>query len=389
MSYGMSNVMFSWLVAIVLQESPTMVGVAQMAILVPATIFMLLGGSLSDHVGARRVAVVSQGLAVLPLLMLATVLWFDLLSFGLILVYAVSIGTLQAFVTPSRDAILNSVARGDIQRTVVKFTLVQFSMQMCGFILAGSAQTIGGTPIVLIQAIVVGIGAWSLSRVPQVAKHTQSDYVLSRDVASSIVEGCKTVLRDPAMRAVVLQNISVGICFVGSFTVTIPLLIRDVYMGSSFDIALIYLINSTGLVCTIVLLLFAERLRRPGRALLLAHGLGAIVLGFAGTGVPFIGFAVLLFCWGTCGGVAMSMGRTVMLENAPEGLRGRVMGFYSFSFMGSGPIGALLWGVTAEFVGPGMALIFASSLMFLVVASLGVRSKLWRMTHPRISDSIV
>ncbi len=372
--------MFAWLVTIVLQESPVMVGVAQTALLLPAMLFMLVGGSLSDRLGARRVAVVAQSLAVIPILMLASILFLEKLSFSLMLVYAVCIGTLQAFVTPARDAILNSVARGDIQRTVVKFTLVQFLTQICGFSLAGFAQRIGGVPIVLVQACIIALGAWSLSRVPQVHKRQEQESVsIGRDVAASIVDGCKTVLKNPAMRAVVLQNLCVGICFMGSYMVTIPLLIRDVYMGSSADIALVNLINSTGLVFTIFMLLVSRRLRRPGRALLMAHGIGALFLGAAGSGVSFLFFAMLLFGWGTCGGVAMSMARTVMLEHAPEGVRGRVMGFYSFSFMGSGPIGAMMWGVVSSAMGPKTALMMAASLMFLVVVSFSVRSRLWRM----------
>lgn len=372
--------MFAWLVTIVLQESPVMVGVAQTALLVPAMLFMLIGGSLSDRVGARRVAVVAQSLAVLPILMLAFILLIGKLSFGLMLVYAVCIGTLQAFVTPARDAILNSVARGDIQRTVVKFTLVQFLTQICGFVLAGFAQRIGALPIVLAQALIIGLGAWSLSRVPQIhRRQVQHSLAIGKHVATSIVEGCKTVLKSPAMRTVVLQNLCVGICFMGSYTVSIPLMIRDVYMGSSADLALVTTINSTGLVFTIFMLLVSKRVRRPGRALLMAHGVGAVFLGAAGAAASFVLFAALLFCWGTCGGVAMSMARTVMLEHAPEEARGRVMGFYSFSFMGSGPIGAMLWGIVSAAMGPKIALIIASLLMFLVVCSMGVRSRLWRM----------
>ncbi len=135
--------MFAWLVTIVLNESPMMVGVAQLALLFPATLLMLVGGSLSDRLGGKRVAVVSQSLAVFPLGTLAIFLLLDHLSFGVMIAYAIAIGSLQAFVTPARDGMLNSVAQGNIQRTVVKVTLIQFLVQMGGFTLAGTADTIG------------------------------------------------------------------------------------------------------------------------------------------------------------------------------------------------------------------------------------------------------
>ena len=55
--------------------------------------------------------------------------------------------------------------------------------------------------------------------------------------------------------------------------------------------------------------------------------------------------------------------------------RGSVMSFFSFSFMGAGPIGALLWGFIAEYIGPQTALFVACTLMFAIVACLTFYAK--------------
>ena len=73
----------------------------------------------------------------------------------------------------------------------------------------------------------------------------------------------------------------------------------------------------------------------------------------------------------------MSMSRTIMQENAPEGQRGRVMGFFSFSFMGAGPIGALLWGFVVEQFGTNVALAAGAISMLAVVVLVGLTSPLW------------
>ena len=57
-----------------------------------------------------------------------------------------------------------------------------------------------------------------------------------------------------------------------------------------------------------------EDIERPGRALLLAHGIGGLFLGAAGTGLGFGALLGCLFLWGGCGGVAMSMSRTIMQD---------------------------------------------------------------------------
>lgn len=384
-SHGIQNVMFAWLVTMVLHESPQMVGVAQMAMLVPAMLLMLVGGSLADTYGGRRVAVVAQSLAVIPPFALMFFLASDTLAFSTMIVYAVGMGVLQAFVTPARDGLLNSVAAGRIQRVVVKATFIQFTVQMFGFALAGSADRIGGEVVVLVQAVVIGIGAFALSRIPQPPRAERNPNTrVVRAIADSVVEGCKTVLRSATMRAVVLQNVAMGIFFMASYIVIIPLLIRESYAGSSADLAIVNGANSLGLVTMIVVLMRTGDIRRQGRALLVAQGLGAVFLSIGGLDISFWAFTVVVFAWGACGGVAMSMARTIMQELAPDDQRGRVMGFFSFSFMGAGPIGALVWGFGVAEFGTGVALITASMCMLAVVIAVALTSRLWGLTPGEI-----
>lgn len=78
LAFGIQGVMFAWLVTMVLRESPEMVGLAQMTLLLPAMLLMLVGGSLADRFGGRRMAVVAQLASVVAPLMLLTVVWFGL-----------------------------------------------------------------------------------------------------------------------------------------------------------------------------------------------------------------------------------------------------------------------------------------------------------------------
>ncbi len=369
--------MFAWLVTIILNESPVMVGVAQLALLFPATLLMLVGGSVADRLGGKSVAVVSQSLAAIPIGVLALFLLFDHLSFQVMIAYAICIGSLQAFVTPARDGMLNAVADGNIQRTVVKVTLIQFLVQMGGFTLAGTADAIGGFIIIATQAVIVLAGAVALGLLPnrQVGTVPLAREPWFTTLFRSIANGFHTVWSNPSMRMVVIQNVAMGICFMGSYVVTIPLLIRELYHGSSRDFSLVNVVNSTGLVVTILLQLILREIRHKGNALLIAHGLGAVILGTASLGFSFPVFLALMFCWGACGGIAMSMSRTIMQEQAPNNQRGSVMSFFSFSFMGAGPLGALLWGYTAEIIGLQMTLFVACVAMFSVTLAILIHAK--------------
>jgi predicted MFS family arabinose efflux permease len=83
-----------------------------------------------------------------------------------------------------------------------------------------------------------------------------------------------------------------------------------------------------------------------------------------------------------CGGITMSMARTIMLEAAPEDQRGRVMSFFSFSFMGAGPLGALGNGFLVDWVGAEMALVTTATLMLVTILIIMVSSQLWRFEGP-------
>ena len=291
-------------------------------------------------------------------------------------------GCSQAILTPARDGLLPLVADGQIQRRVVQASMIQFGIQMIGFVLASMADAVGAVMMLAVQSIVLSVGAvaYFFLEVPLV-KSARTQARMLNQLRASISEGFRSVIASPGMRMVVLQNCAMGIFFMGSYIVTVPLLIREVYNGSSTELSLINAVNSLGLFLTILVLLRVGEIKRQGRALLIAQGFGALVLSLAAIQVSFVTLMGILFVWGMCGGMAMTMARTIMQEQSDEHQRGRMMGFYAFSFMGSGPIGALLSGYLVAWFGPSASLAVASLCMLVVVVLVGTQSNLWHLSH--------
>ena len=378
LAVGIQAVMFAWLVTMVLRESPEMVGVAQMTLLLPGTLLILVGGSYADRFGGRRMAVIGQTVAVAAPLILLGLVAMDRLSFGAMLIYALVMGCAQAIVTPARDGLLNQVAAGRVQRTVMLASLAQFGMQVLGFLVASLADRSGPGPILGFQALVLAIGAWALHRVRPGTEEPAA--ATPTALLQSMREGARTVLRQAEMRMVALVNVAISICFMGAYIVTLPLLVREVFDGSASDLGLMNGCNAAGLVTALLLVLRFGDVAHQGRALLLSLMFGAFVLAGVALAPNFAALLVILFFWGACGGVSMAMARTIMQERAPEGQRGRVMGISAFTFMGAGPIGALGSGFLVEEFGPQAALVIAGAVMACVVLVIGFRSSLWRMT---------
>lgn len=379
LAFGIQGVMFAWLVTMVLRETPEMVGVAQMTLLLPGTLLILIGGTYADRFGGRRIVIGGQMLAACGPLLLLFLIWSDQLSYSGMLAYAILIGCGTAFVTPARDSLLNEIAEGRVQRTVMLASMVQFGGQMIGIMLAATADGVGAELLLAVQSLLLVLGAFAFVALPPpriVAALTRGPRMIH-----SLLEGAKTVFLSGSMRVIVVQNVAMAMFFMGAYIVTLPLLVREVFAGSAQDLALINGANSLGLVSTIFVLLRFGDVARPGRALILSQGIGALVLAAAGFASSFSIAVFVLFIWGMCGGIAMTMSRTIMQEQAPETQRGRVMSFYAFSFMGAGPLGAIVNGYLVEQMGPQNTLVVTGGAMAAVVLAVGLGSRMWALTQ--------
>lgn len=378
LAFGIQSVVFAWLVTMALNETADRVGIAQMAFMLPTMIFVLLGGSLADHYGGKRMAIIGHILASLAPLFLAMTVLTGELTYTSVIIFAVIMGTAQALITPARDGLLPLVAAGKIQRLVVQVSMIQFGIQAFGFLIAAFADDLGAATMLLLQmtALLIGMFAFIKLKLPY-QPPAKADSHLFKHIAESVKEGFQTVKASPDLRIVAFQNMAMGTFFMGSYIVTIPLLIREFYQGGSVELSWLNGANSAGIVLTILYLMRKGDIQRQGRALLLAQGFGSVALACGGLGLGFYTLLASVFVWGMCGGFALTMSRTIMQERAPEKQRARIMAFYSFSLLGAVPLGALLSGYLVRWLGPSDALLVSCFSMLVFVLFTSLRSVLW------------
>ena len=126
MPLGIQQVLFAWLAAIVLHMDAFAVGIAQVALMAPGILFLPLGGLVADRGNARRLLLRYHLLYAVPPLVLAGVLSMGGLSYPLLIAYGLAAGSIGAFAVPTRDALLPTVAGGNLPRAVALATAVQF-----------------------------------------------------------------------------------------------------------------------------------------------------------------------------------------------------------------------------------------------------------------------
>ena len=144
---GIQQVLFPFLVAVVLHESAERVGIAQMSWQLPALFLLLFGGVLGDRFDQRRILVVAHLLAGLPPLLVAALVHNELLSFAMLVAYGLIGGVFTGLSQPARDALLNRVAGAEVQRTVIIVMTAQWTLTIVGIGIASTADWIGVVPL--------------------------------------------------------------------------------------------------------------------------------------------------------------------------------------------------------------------------------------------------
>jgi MFS family permease len=380
---GIQMVMFPWLVAVYLNESPTRVGIAQMAGQLPMLLLILWGGLLGDRFDQRRLLIGLQLTMVVPPLVMAALAWHQRLFYEVLLVWALVGGALGAIAQPARDALLNRVAGADVQRVVTMAVGVQFGIQVLGFAAGSAADRVGPAVLMVVQALFMLAAAAATRRVPPLPASVRE----RRPALAEIGDGLTLAWRSPEIRAAILLTFSVGVFFAGSYLVLLPLMVRDLYQGGAAGIAGAFAANMLGTCTTIIVLMRRGGVARPGRALLLGGVVSVSVLSLLHFELPMAGFYAVIYLWGMCGGISMTMSRAIVQEASPDSHRARILSVYSLGMMGGMPLGSLLLGWCVGAFGVRNAVLVPVVGMALVLVALRLRSGLWSVQRQPIEPA--
>lgn len=377
-SLGIQFVIFPFLVTQVLHEPPARVGIAQMSLMAPALLFMLLGGTVADHGDARRILLRVHLLATLPPLILAGVLLAGELSYSALIVYALIMGTLGAFAIPARDSALSRVAETNIQQAVTLAMGVQMGSQLVGMLFAAGASLTGAAALLVFQAAVMLAGFWASAKLDPLPPRNAAA-VTSR--FAQIVDGLKVAAAIPIVATVIALNFAVGLFYVGSFLVVLPLMIRDIYQSTPTEFTLKFaLINICfwgGTIAVNLVLLRVGHVRHRGRMMMAALTSGLIILALFHFPMPFWLLCLLVFWWGIGAGTTMTMGRTIVQVAASDTHRARVLAAFQLGFSGGAPIGALVMGLLVGWLGINDAVLVPATIMIGILALLFFFSPIW------------
>ncbi|MEP2830174.1 MFS transporter [Parvibaculum sp.] len=382
---GIQGVLYPWIIAFVLHESSERVGIAQMFSMLPMLLLGLFGGAMADRVELRRHLMRLQSVAMLPPLILAGLMYNGIVSYNIMILYVLTLSTIGGYVMPARDSMLSRVAStsldGNIQRAVALAMSGQFLGQVGGYLLGSPAEYIGAWPLLILQSALLGFAAFTTSRLAASPPEPRASQ--RRSPLRDVKEGLLAVWHDERIRPVLLLMFFSGILFMGVFMVLFPILIRDVYHGSSREIGFVFMSFFGGIGISSLALSRFRPIRRQGRAIMLAMCTGSVVMVLVHFNPPIWGVFLLAHGWGLAAGISMSQSRAIVQESATDALRARMLAGFNLGTMGGGPIGSLLVGILIGRIGPLNAVLIPSGLMLFLWAAIFFFTPLWKIEAPR------
>jgi MFS family permease len=359
-----------WLV-LQLTDSAFAVGLVTALGSLPILLFTLYGGVIADRVNKRRFILVLQSLMLAEALTLAILTATHFITVHWVMGLAVFSGLLSAFEVPTRQSFLAEIVHREHLMNAIALNSSAFNLaRVIGpAIAAGLIATVGLAACFFANAASYLAVIGSLLRMdagPSPAPRTES-------LASALRQGFAFVFGNRWPRALVVL-IATFSMFGFSFLPLMPVFARDVLrVGASGYAALVAAIGIGAAAAAFFLAGFGHRVRRSRLVLGSAMLFGVVLL--AASLAPEFWSALVLFtvtgCVMALNGIAAN---TMLQSEAPDQLRGRIMGFYSFMVLGLAPFGSFQAGWIAEHFGVRIAFALGGSVCLLVAAGVA-----WRM----------
>lgn len=355
----MQTVAQAWLV-LQITDSKAALGVVTMLQFLPIMLLVLFAGVIADRVPKRDFLLLTQSLAMVQALVLATLVLTGAIQLWHVYVLALMLGLSNAFDMPTRQAFaIEMVGRDDLMNAVALNSGMFNGARLLGpavggFIISAfgveGVFLLNGLSFVPVLASLILIRKGDLYTV----QRPRGEQRVFRDLR----EGIAYAWRTPAIRLVIILVAMIG-TFGYNFTVMLPLLAK--YVLGEGSVALGFLTAAVGFGALISALALAGRKAATRYSLFAGATAFTAFLGGVAVSSNLYLTLVLLIGVGASSTLFATTANTSIQLAAPDHLRARVVSLYMLLFAGSTPIGGLLMGLLASNLSTQWAIgIFAS-----------------------------
>ena len=366
---GMENVIRGLLVVqlVGLAAAPFWLGMMVFAHWIPFTLFSLYGGALADRYDNRKVQIVAQlllmsaafGVAAATLFGVVTVWWM----FGLLLVH----GFAGAIGGPAQQTLIHSIVGRDRLLSAVSLSSTARQLaQVVGPAVAGVIYLqlgpgwgffVNGLTFVPLLMVL----AFFLRLAPKARLAPQA-------VLESLREGIAFIRARPRIGGLIAVEM-LPVIFLGhTFNSLLIVFATDDLKAGPLGYSFLLVASGVGALASALWMAYARRSGDPARIIVLAAAIEVSAILVFALSSSYVLSMLLMVAIGAATVLTQSFNTTALQLSAPDEIRGRVMGAYSFGTQGLRVVNGPLLGALATILTPAVAV--AGSAV-VVLAGLG------------------
>ena len=356
---GIERFAFAWLVIDILKAGDIYLGLAAFTLGIPVFFFSLPAGVLADRWNRRTLLVVSQLIVLAGALLAAILIWMDLMTLRVALGMALFVGTGVAVGQPVRQALIPAVVPPHrLMNAITLNSAGQTVSQMVGPALGGAAIEVAGLGgNFALQAILMGAGLIFIVplRIPSrtLAPVAAASSTL-RVMVVDVVEGFRFIMRNDNIRSLFILLLVTSLVINGPWVTLLPRVAQLQLDADGPAASWLFAYLGIGLTCSSLALASVRGgLRNAGGwfiCALMTSSTFAIIIGFSHS---YLLTALLLSLTGLSAGVFSNLNLTLIQSYTPQPVMGRVMAIFTLIMLGGTPVGGLLGGLGAAWLGAG------------------------------------
>ena len=347
----MQHVAMSWLVYR-LTGSAMLLGVVGFTSQIPTLFISPVAGVLADRWDRRRLLLVTQSLAMVQAALLAVVVLTGIVQVWQIILLSLILGVVNACDIPIRQSFVVEMVerREDLGNAIALNSSLVNSARLIGPAIAGLliASVGEGLCFVLNAISYLGvIAALAAMRIPP-ASHRQHP---RRHILHELREGFAYAYNFAPIRSILLLLALVSLMGM-PYSVLVPVFAKEILHGGAHTFGFLMTAAGSGALVGTLYLASRKSVRGLGMVIVRATILFAVGIAIFALSTNFSLSLAALALTGFGGMTLVASCNTVLQTILDEDKRGRVMSFFTMSFIGVAPFGNLGAGSMAGIFGP-------------------------------------
>jgi MFS family permease len=342
----------------------------------PFIIFGLYAGAVADAFDRKKLLIATISLQIVPNLALGILTLTGTTQVWHIYALGLAGAFVEVFNWPARAAMIpRLVPQSLLMNAMVVNTMILQTSFLVGPAIGGFLIDQGGLATAYFASTLLFVPA--AIAILSVKTSGKIEGARRRVNFKSIIEGIEFIWIQRIILSLFLLDFAVVL--VGFYRPILPIFAADVFKTGASGLGLLYAAPSAGSLLGTTVLLMAGDVQRKGVLVIIAALFFAAGLALLGISQWFWMAVVAVLILGFADSISVAIRRTVVQLLAPDGMLGRAASLITVFAQTTNGLGALLAGITAQYMGASNALLVGSALCFVMILGICLAiPQLWR-----------